>query len=315
MTAPAELAPSASARRPTRQGLSRLIIADRRAAWAFLAPMMLVIAAVALWPLGRTFFFSITDAFLDDPRNYSIVGIANFLEILDDRSWWVAVRNTLTFTVISVSLETGLGLAIALLVNQAIPGRGLVRAAVLVPWSIPVVVSAKIWEWMLNDQFGIINTLLVGIGVLDKGVAWTANDGLIMGVVIFIDVWMTTPFMVLLILAGLQMIPGELFEAAEVDGIPAWKRFWSITLPMLRPALGVAILFRVLDALRMFDLAYVLSASNENIMTVSIYARDRLISFQELGTGSAASSLVFLLVALIAILLMGLLRLDRAAGA
>ncbi|MEA3533185.1 sugar ABC transporter permease [Rhizobium sp. CC-YZS058] len=277
--------------------------------------MMLVIAAVALWPLGRTFFFSITDAFLDDPRNYSIVGIANFLEILDDRSWWVAVRNTLTFTVISVSLETGLGLAIALLVNQAIPGRGLVRAAVLVPWSIPVVVSAKIWEWMLNDQFGIINTLLVGIGVLDKGVAWTANDGLIMGVVIFIDVWMTTPFMVLLILAGLQMIPGELFEAAEVDGIPAWKRFWSITLPLLRPALGVAILFRVLDALRMFDLAYVLSASNENIMTVSIYARDRLISFQELGTGSAASSLVFLLVALIAILLMGLLRLDRAAGA
>ncbi len=315
MTAPAELAPSPSARRPTRQGLSRLIIADRRAAWAFLAPMMLVIAAVALWPLGRTFFFSITDAFLDDPRNYSIVGIANFLEILDDRSWWVAVRNTLTFTVISVSLETGLGLAIALLVNQAIPGRGLVRAAVLVPWSIPVVVSAKIWEWMLNDQFGIINTLLVGIGVLDKGVAWTANDGLIMGVVIFIDVWMTTPFMVLLILAGLQMIPGELFEAAEVDGIPAWKRFWSITLPLLRPALGVAILFRVLDALRMFDLAYVLSASNENIMTVSIYARDRLISFQELGTGSAASSLVFLLVALIAILLMGLLRLDRAAGA
>ncbi len=315
MTAPAELAPSPSARRPTRQGLSRLIIADRRAAWAFLAPMMLVIAAVALWPLGRTFFFSITDAFLDDPRNYSIVGIANFLEILDDRSWWVAVRNTLTFTVISVSLETGLGLAIALLVNQAIPGRGLVRAAVLVPWSIPVVVSAKIWEWMLNDQFGIINTLLIGIGVLDKGVAWTANDGLIMGVVIFIDVWMTTPFMVLLILAGLQMIPGELFEAAEVDGIPAWKRFWSITLPLLRPALGVAILFRVLDALRMFDLAYVLSASNENIMTVSIYARDRLISFQELGTGSAASSLVFLLVALIAILLMGLLRLDRAAGA
>ncbi|WP_416236782.1 carbohydrate ABC transporter permease [Rhizobium sp. CC-YZS058] len=315
MTAPVELAPSPSARRPTRQGLSRLIIADRRAAWAFLAPMMLVIAAVALWPLGRTFFFSITDAFLDDPRNYSIVGIANFLEILDDRSWWVAVRNTLTFTVISVSLETGLGLAIALLVNQAIPGRGLVRAAVLVPWSIPVVVSAKIWEWMLNDQFGIINTLLVGIGVLDKGVAWTANDGLIMGVVIFIDVWMTTPFMVLLILAGLQMIPGELFEAAEVDGIPAWKRFWSITLPLLRPALGVAILFRVLDALRMFDLAYVLSASNENIMTVSIYARDRLISFQELGTGSAASSLVFLLVALIAILLMGLLRLDRAAGA
>jgi trehalose/maltose transport system permease protein len=135
-----------------------------------------------------------------------------------------------------------------------------------------------------------------------------------MGVVIFIDVWMTTPFMVLLILAGLQLISPEIFEAAEVDGIPAWKRFWSITLPMLRPAIGVAVLFRVLDALRMFDLAYVLAASNENVMTVSIYARDRLISFQELGVGSAASTWVFLLVALVAIIIIGVLRLDKAAG-
>lgn len=293
---------------------ARLARRDHRAAWLFLLPVIIVMLVVALWPLGRTFFFAFTDAYLDDPSVYSMTGVDNFLEVIKDRSWWIAVKNTLTFTVISVAIETVLGLAIALLVNEAIPGRGLARAAILVPWAIPVVVSTKIWEWMLNDQFGVINKLLIGLGLIDHGIPWTASGSLLMGVVIFVDVWMTTPFMVLLILAGLQLMSSEIFEAAEVDGIPAWKRFWSITLPMLRPAIGVAVLFRALDALRMFDLAYVMAASNESVMTVSIYARDRLISFQELGIGSAASTWVFLLVALVAIIIIGVLRLDRAAG-
>ncbi|GGD99315.1 ABC transporter permease [Aureimonas endophytica] len=293
---------------------TRLERREHRAAWLFLFPMAAAMLLVALWPLGRTFFFSFTDAYLDDPTTYGFVGFENFLEVARDPSFWLAVRNTLVFTVLSVSLETLLGLGIALLINEAIPGRGLVRAAILVPWAIPVVVSTKIWDWMLNDQFGIVNKAIVGLGLAEHGIAWTSGSWLIMGVTIFIDIWMTTPFMVLLILAGLQLLPGEIFEAAEVDGIPAWKRFWSITLPLLRPAIGVAVLFRVLDALRMFDLAYVLSASNENIMTMSIYARNRLISFQELGIGSAASTSVFLIVALVAILIIGALRLDRAAG-
>ncbi|QND44939.1 sugar ABC transporter permease (plasmid) [Rhizobium lusitanum] len=293
---------------------ARLARRDHRAAWLFLVPIILVMLLVALWPLARTFFFAFTDAYLDNPSAYSMIGFDNFIEVIQDHNWWVAVKNTLVFTVISVAIETVLGIAIALLVNEAIPGRGLARAAILVPWAIPVVVSTKIWEWMLNDQFGVINKLLIELGLVDHGIAWTANSSLIMGTVIFVDVWMTTPFMVLLILAGLQLISPEIFEAAEVDGIPAWKRFWSITLPMLRPAIGVAVLFRVLDALRMFDLAYVMAASNENVMTVSIYARDRLISFQELGVGSAASTWVFLLVALVAIIIIGVLRLDRAAG-
>ena len=293
---------------------ARLARRDHRAAWLFLVPVIVVMLVVALWPLARTFFFAFTDAYLDDPSVYSMTGLDNFIEVINDRSWWIAVKNTMIFTVISVAIETALGLAIALLVNEAIPGRGLARAAILVPWAIPVVVSTKIWEWMLNDQFGVINKILIGLGFIDHGIAWTASSSLIMGVVIFVDVWMTTPFMVLLILAGLQLISPEIFEAAEVDGIPAWKRFWSITLPMLRPAIGVAVLFRVLDALRMFDLAYVMAASNESVMTVSIYARDRLISFQELGVGSAASTWVFLLVALVAIIIIGVLRLDKAAG-
>ncbi|MBP1849664.1 carbohydrate ABC transporter permease [Rhizobium halophytocola] len=293
---------------------ARLARRDHFAAWMFLIPVILVMLLVAAWPLGRTFFFSLTDAYLDDPTNYSMVGFDNFLEVWNDPTWWHAVRNTAVFAIVSVAIETALGLAIALLINEAIPGRGLVRAAILIPWSIPVVVAAKIWEWMLNDQFGVINKILESLGFIDRGIAWTADGTLLMGSLIVADVWMTTPFMVLLILAGLQMISSELMEAAEVDGIPAWKRFWSITLPMLRPAIGVAVLFRMLDAIRMFDLAYVVAGSNENVMTVSIYARDRLVSFQELGAGSAASTWVFFLVALVAILIIGFLRLDRAAG-
>lgn len=287
---------------------------QRRTAWIFLLPLLLTLAAVAIWPLARSIFFSFTDAYLDAPSDYGFVGFENFMEVAEDPVFWGAVSNTLVFTLVSVGLETLLGLAIALLLHRAFPGRGIVRAAILIPWAMPMVVSARIWEWMLNDQFGLINKLLVALGLVEKGVAWTADPSLILGTVIFIDVWVTTPFMVLLILAGLQLIPEEIYEAADVSGVPHWKRFWSITLPLATPAIGVAILFRALDALRMFDLSYVLAANNENTMTMSIYARDQLISFQDLGLGAAASTWVFMIIGLIAIVIVGLLRLDRATG-
>ena len=287
---------------------------QRRTAWIFLLPLLLTLVAVAIWPLARSIFFSFTDAYLDAPSDYGFVGFENFVEVAEDPVFWGAVRNTLVFTLVSVGLETLLGLAIALLLHRAFLGRGIVRAAILIPWAMPMVVSARIWEWMLNDQFGLINKFLVALGLVEKGVAWTADPSLILGTVIFIDVWVTTPFMVLLILAGLQLIPEEIYEAADVSGVPHWKRFWSITLPLATPAIGVAILFRALDALRMFDLSYVLAANNENTMTMSIYARDQLISFQDLGLGAAASTWVFMIIGLIAIVIVGPLRLDRATG-
>lgn len=291
----------------------RIARSHRRAGWLFLAPTLAALALVALWPLLRTLFFSITDATLDDPTNYGFVWLDNFIDVARDPQWWRAVENTLVFTIVSVALEMVLGLAIALLLNEAIPGRGVLRAAILVPWSIPVVVSAKIWEWLLHDQFGIINRLLIDLHLIDTGVAWTADPSLALGVVIFVDVWITTPFMVLLILAGLQLIPAEIHEAARVDGISWWKRLTSITLPMLRVPIGVAVLFRTLDALRMFDLSYVLGGNGDPTMTMTIYARNQLVSFQELGYGSAASTWVFLLIALIAIVIIGAIRLDRTS--
>lgn len=284
---------------------------ETKIAWFFLLPLLVALTAVALWPLGRNIYFSFTNAFLDNPTDYSFVGLENFVTVIKDPVFWGAVKNTMIFTLVSVALETVLGLAVALLLHRAFAGRGLVRAAILVPWAMPMVVSARIWEWMFNDQFGLINKALIWLGLIDKGIAWTADPSLILGTVIFIDVWVTTPFMVLLILAGLQLIPEEVYEAAEVSGVPAWKRLWSITLPLAAPAIGVAVLFRTLDALRMFDLSYVIAANSENAMTMSIYARDQLIGFQDLGVGSAASTWVFLIVGLIAILIVSVLRLDR----
>ena len=278
---------------------------ERNTAWVFMLPAIAAIIAVAFYPLGKTINLSLTDATFANPDLYGFIGIQNYLDVLDDRLWWRSVRNTAIFTVSSVAIETFLGLGIALLLNQALVGRGLLRASILIPWALPVVVSAKIWEWMLHDQFGVINRVSIDFGMIDRGVAWIAEPSLALWVIVFIDVWITTPFMVLLILAGLQMIPKEMTEAAIVDGVPAWKRFWSITLPLLRPAIGVAVLFRVLDALRMFDLSYVLGGNNEQTMTVSIYARNELVSFGNTGLGSAASTCVFFLVALIAIGLIG----------
>ncbi|QIG46298.1 sugar ABC transporter permease [Nordella sp. HKS 07] len=287
---------------------------ETRAAWLFVLPLLIALFAVAVWPLIRTVYFAFMNAYLDDPSNHSFVGLGNFITVMEDPSFWKAVKNTLLFTIVSVAIETLLGLAIALLLHRAFAGRGLVRAAILIPWAMPMVVSTRIWDWMLNDQFGLINKLLLSLGLISKGIAWTADPSLLLGVVVFIDIWVTTPFMVLLILAGLQLIPEEVYEAAEVSGVPAWKRFWSITLPLAMPAIGVAVLFRTLDALRMFDLSFVLAANNEATMTMSIYARDQLVGFQDLGVGSAASTWVFLIIGLIAVTMVGVLRLDRAQG-
>jgi trehalose/maltose transport system permease protein len=173
---------------------------------------------------------------------------------------------------------------------------------VLVPWAIPTVVSARMWNWMLHDQFGVINDLLRRAGLIDAPIAWTANPDTALWAVVMVDVWKTTPFMALLILAALQMLPKDIYEAARVDGVSAWRVFWRVTLPLIRPALLVAVLFRALDAMRMFDLVYVLTANSRDTMSMSVFARQQLVDFQEVGYGSAASTLIFLVIALLAAL-------------
>lgn len=277
-----------------------------RSAWLFLAPMLVILLGVAGWPLLRTIYLSFTDATLADMDATQFVGLTNYRYLLQDPDWWIAVKNTLIFTVTSVSFEVVLGLVIALALNAQMPGRGLLRAAVMVPWAIPTIVSAQMWNWMFNDFYGVINAILLAAGIIDTPRAWTADPTLSLWAVVAADVWKTTPFMALLILAALQVLPGECYEAAKVDGIHPLRVFYRVTLPLIKPALLVAVIFRCLDALRIFDLIYVLTSGSRSTMSMSIYARQQLVDFQDVGYGSAASTLLFMVIALATALLMTL---------
>ena len=291
---------AASKERPVRTAAVPLSTSRVRSAWLFVTPMIVVMLLVAGWPLARTFWFSVTDADLKDLSAAKFIGLDNYFGaygVLADPDWWRAVVNTLKFAVVSVALETVLGLVVALVLNADFPGRTLVRTAVLVPWAIPTIVSAKMWAWMMNDQFGVLNHILMGLHLLSHPLAWTADPNLAMVAVIMVDVWKTTPFMALLILAALQMLPTDCYEAARVDGISPVKVFFKVTLPLIRPALMVAVIFRALDALRVFDLIYVLTSSSKDTMSMSVYARQQLVDFQQVGYGSAASTVLFFMVA------------------
>ena len=290
---------------------SRLTRSRVRSAWLFMAPMLVVLALVAGWPLLRTIWFGFTDANLSDLSAAQFVGLINYLYLLQDPDWWNAVWNTFVFATVSVTLETVLGLGIALALDAHFRGRGLLRAAVLIPWAIPTVVSAQMWAWMFNDVFGVINHALLALGLIAAPIAWIASPDTALIAVIIVDVWKTTPFMALLLLAGLQMLPQECYESARVDGVHPIKVFLKVTLPLLKPALMVAIIFRVLDALRIFDLIYVMTGNNRDTMSMSVYARQQLVDFQDVGYGSAASTLLFLIIALFTVVYLTLGRFGR----
>lgn len=304
------------AARPAQPRSYSLAAQRVRTAWLFLAPMLAVLALVAAWPLLRTILFSFTDAYLSELAAWQFVGFANYLILAADPQWWRSVGNTLLFTAVSVTLETLLGLVIALALNARFRGRGLARAAMLIPWAIPTVISAKMWGWMLNDLYGVVNWVLLALGLIATPWAWLADPVLSMAAVIAVDVWKGTPFMALLTLAALQLLPQDVYEAARIDGAGRIRSFFAITLPLIRPALVVAIVFRALDALRVFDVIYVLTGNNANTASMSIYARQQLVEFQDVGYGSAAATCLFLIVALVTILVLTLGRIDvGTAGA
>ncbi len=269
-----------------------------RVAWLFVTPMLIAVALVAAWPLARTIAFSFTDAYLSDLENWQAIGFANYVALFWDPLWWQAVLTTLLFAVVTVGLETLLGLAIALTLDAHMPGRGLLRAAVLIPWAIPTVISAKMWGWMLHDLYGVVNAALLKLGLIDAPWAWLAEPKLAFAAVVAVDVWKATPFMTLLILAALQVLPKEIYQAGKLDGASPIRMFLRVTLPLIRPALLVAVIFRGLDAMRVFDVIYVLTGNNQATTTMSVYARQQLVDFQDVGYGSAAATSLFLIVAM-----------------
>ncbi|RIH84674.1 carbohydrate ABC transporter permease [Calidithermus roseus] len=281
-----------------------LTVRQTRLAWLLVLPTLLVVVLVAGYPLAQVFYYSFFKADIAFVERPEFVGFENYLFLLRDPDFRVAFWNTLKFTFWSVSLETILGLAIALIVHSNFKGRGLVRTAILIPWAIPTVVSAKMWQWMLNDIYGVVNVIGTKLGILSTKVAFLANPNLVLPAIIAVDVWKTTPFMALLLLAGLQLIPSDIYEAADIDGASKWQQFWTLTLPLLTPALVVALIFRTLDALRVFDVIFVMTGVNTATKSLAVYNRQTLIDFQDLGYGSAISVAILIIIMIFVVLYM-----------
>ncbi|MFL5578032.1 MAG: carbohydrate ABC transporter permease [Gemmatimonadaceae bacterium] len=269
-----------------------------RLGWIFVAPALATIVLVALFPLAWTVWESLHAHDLRMPwLGRPFVGLRNYAEVAGDARFWGALSHTVFFAVTSIALELALGLFLALAMTATFRGRGVVRAAVLVPWALPTVVSALLWRFMFDSQAGIANAALVRGGVLDHPVVWFVRASTAWVPVILADVWKTTPFVALLLLAGLQNIDRALYEAAATDGAGAWRQLRHITLPLLMPAILVALVFRTLDAFRVFDLIYVLTGGGPGTSTepVALYAFNTLLQNLEFGYGSALSVVIFLI--------------------
>jgi ABC-type sugar transport system permease subunit len=286
---------------------------DARAGWLLTAPALTVILLIALFPLGWTLWESLHEHDLRMPwLGRPFVGLGNYVTIFQDARFWQALGHTAIFAVISVSVELALGLALALAMNQAFRGRGVVRAAVLVPWAIPTVVAALLWRFMFDSQAGIANVVLADIGLLHHPLVWFVRASTAWVPVILADVWKTTPFVGLLLLAGLQSIDRELYEAAATDGASAWWQLRHVTIPLLKPAILVALIFRTLDAFRVFDLIYVMTGGGPGTSTepVALYTFNSLLQNLEFGYGAALSVIIFLITFGLAMLYMRGLGLD-----
>ena len=277
---------------PTQRRRSRGI-PERRLAKLMVAPSMILIAIVAAYPIIYAVWLSLHEYSVRQAglsRWAGSLGLKNYQTALQSSEWWAAFRHTLIFTVSSVTLELLIGLGMALAMHAAFRGQGLLRTTVLVPWAVLTVVTAVMWRTMFVSPYGFVNT------ILGTQTVWLGSEPQALIVIILADVWKTAPFMALLILAGLQVIPGEVYEAAKVDGASTMQRFTKITLPLLLPAILVALIFRTLDALRVFDLPYVLTGGQNGTSTLSTIAQEAFAANRLYGLGAAMAVLTFIVV-------------------
>jgi ABC-type sugar transport system permease subunit len=277
-----------SKRRPT------LKQQDARAAWLLLAPSLLVMLGVTLWPVVSTFILSFFHAPTGINQVRTFVGFANYIEMLKDQLFWETIGRTIYFTVVSVGLELILGLAIAQLIHSHPWGWQFLRLSLIIPWAVPTIVNGAMWRWIYSADFGALNGLLMQLGLIKHYVPWLTLPNMAMNLVIVADIWHTMPFVALVLQAALATLPEDLDEAAAVDGANTWQRFWQIRLPLLRPAILVALIVRTVDAFRVFDIVYILTSGGPAYKTLTITYLTYLNSFTfgKQGTGAALSFLI-----------------------
>ena len=281
-----------------KKGTTDRTKAERRLAYMLCAPAVIAMLVVTGYPIAYAVYLSLQKFDLRFPDDKEFVGLSNYADVLGSSIWWTDVFNTLLITVASVAIELVLGMAIALVMHRAIFGRGPVRAAILIPYGIVTVVAAFAWRYAFDPGTGFVQ----GLPLISDAADPLANRAGSFVVIVLTEVWKTTPFMALLLLAGLSLVPDELHEAAKVDGANAVQRFFRITVPLMKPAILVALLFRTLDAFRVFDSVFIQTRGANDTETVSILGYNVLINRVNLGLGSAVSVLIFICVILIATL-------------
>jgi trehalose/maltose transport system permease protein len=304
-----------------RRRRTKLQRRQTRLGWLLLLPALAVVAFVAIYPLARTVYQSFTNQeFLAGLEPTKWVGLENYRTLWHDTIFRDTVVLTIKFTAITVSIEFVLGLIIALVVNSSFKGRGMMRAVMLVPWAIPTVIAAQMWKWMYDDTFGVFNDLGMRIHwtlfgwhfqLLSHPRAWISEPATTLASVCAIDIWKTTPFVALLLLAGLQVIPTDLYEAASVDGASKLQQFWRITLPLLRPAILVTLIFRTLDALRVFDVFQVLFGYRPGAQTMAVYDQSTITQDGHVGYGAAISVAIFLIISLFVVVYVTFMRVTE----
>jgi multiple sugar transport system permease protein len=282
---------------------------ERLAGYLLAAPAAALLFGIALVPIAATAWFSAL-RYIVVFHDRRFVGLGNYRFLLQDARFWTALSNTAYFAIFSVGLDLALGLVVALLLDARAPGGGLLRTAVLVPWAIPAAVSAKIWAWLWNPEYGLITRAFAG-----GSVNWLGTPGYAMHAAILVDVWKTTPFVALLLFAALRSIPDDLYRAAQIDGASATRTLFRVTLPLLRPAILVALVLRTLDAFRVFDSIYVLTGGGpaNTTETLAIYTYKTLMGSGDFGYGSTLAVATFLCVLAISAVYLRLLGAEARA--
>lgn len=277
-------------------------ISDQSFGAMLVSPAAAFILCIAIYPIARVLWLSFFAQNLGTSLQPKFVNVDNYIRLANDGRFFQTARTTLFFTFVSVAFELVIGLGFALLVCGRFRGRAFTRAAMLVPWALPTAVLAWAWSWVFNDQFGVANDLLHRIGVIAHPIAWLGRGTTAMTAVIFADVWKTAPFVMIILLAGLQNIPDELHEAAALDGAGGWKRFRFITLPLLLPSIMVALLFRAIQSFGIFDLIFVMTGGGPGgaTETLAIYSYNTYLRYLDFGYGSATIVVSFVLMALCA---------------